>query len=55
MINKFQIIKGQIIAGNDNKKMIQEFKLLLMKMSALNMIPKSQTRELMLDLVSMGY
>ena len=55
MINKFQIIKGQIIAGNDNKKMIQEFKLLLMKMSSLNMIPKSQTRELMLDLVSMGY
>ena len=26
LINKYNVMKGQILAGNDNKKMVQEFK-----------------------------
>ena len=54
-LNRFEILKGQIMSGNDNKELIKEFKILLMKLSTKKLIPKPQVREMLFDLTSMGY
>lgn len=54
-LNRFEILKGQIMSGNDNKELIKEFKLLIMKLSGLKIIPKTQARDILFDLTSMGY
>lgn len=54
-LNEFEILKGQIIAGNDNKDVIKKFKMLILKLSNKNIIPKPQVRELLFDLTNMGY
>jgi hypothetical protein len=54
-LNDFEIMKGQIIAGNDNKELIKKFKMLILKLSNKNIIPKPQVRELLFDLTNMGY
>ena len=54
-LNRFEILKGQITSGNDNKELIKEFKMLIMKLSGLKIIPKSQARDILFDLTSMGY
>lgn len=54
-LNKFEILKGQIIAGNDNKELVKEFKQMLLKFSNDGRIKKSEARELLLDLTALGY
>jgi hypothetical protein len=54
-LNDFEIMKGEIIAGNDNKELIKKFKMLILKLSNKNIIPKPQVRELLFDLTNMGY
>ena len=53
LINKYTVMKGQILAGNDNKKMVQEFKESILRLSELKLMPKSQVREILIDLTSM--
>lgn len=53
--NRFEILKGEIIAGNDNKEMVKEFKSLLLKFSNSGKINKNEAREILLDLVALGY
>ena len=48
-------MKGQILAGNDNKKMVQEFKESILRLSELKLMPKSQVREILMDLTAMGF
>lgn len=55
LTNHFETMKGQIIAGNDNAEMVKDFKKILMKLSALELIPKSDVRDILMDLTSMGY
>ena len=52
---RFDVLKGQIMAGNDSKELVKEFKQLLLKFSNDGRIKKSDAREILLDLVSMGY
>lgn len=54
-INKFEILKGQILAGNDNKELVKDFKVLILKLSKKDLIPKGQVRELLLDLAALGH
>jgi hypothetical protein len=54
-LNRFEILKGQITSGNDNKELIKEFKMLVMKLSNMKIIPKSQARDILFDLTSMGF
>lgn len=54
-LNRFEILKGQITSGNDNKELIKEFKMLLLKLSNRKMIPKPQVRDLLFDLTSLGF
>ena len=54
-LNRFEILKGQITSGNDNKELIKEFKMLLLKLSNRKLIPKPQVRDLLFDLTSLGF
>lgn len=54
-MNRFEILKGQIMAGNDNKELVKEFKQLLVKFSNEDRIKKSEAREILLDLAAIGY
>ena len=54
-INQFEILKGQILAGNDNLEVVKKFKTILLKLSRKDLIPKSQVKDLLLDLVHLGY
>jgi hypothetical protein len=53
--NRFEILKGQISAGNDNKDLVKEFKRMLVKFSDDGRIKKAEAREILLDLTAMGY
>jgi hypothetical protein len=54
-LNKFEIMKGEILSGNDSKELVKEFKVLIIKLSNAGRLPKGQARELLMDLTAMGY
>jgi len=51
----FEVMKGEILSGNDSKELVKKFKLLIMKLSKMNLLPKNEVNELMEDLVNLGY
>jgi hypothetical protein len=53
--HNFEIMKGQILAGNDNVELIKKFKVLLMKLMNRGKIPKSQAKDILLDLTESGF
>lgn len=55
MNDDFLLYKGQICAGNDNVELVKKFKLLILKMTQLDLLPKSQVREILVDLLSLGH
>jgi len=55
MSDRFDILKGEIQAGNNSTELIKEFKTLLLALSNKDLIPKSQAKDILMDLVSMGY
>jgi hypothetical protein len=54
-LNRFTILKGEIVAGNDSIELVKEFKVLLLKMMNEGKIGKPDGREVLMDLVSLGY
>ena len=54
-IHQFEVMKGEIMAGNDSTELIKKFKLLLLRLSKNGSIPKRETVEIMEDLISLGY
>lgn len=54
-IHRFNVLKGEIMAGNDSKDVIKEFKVLALKLSRNNIIPRRQINEVLEDLLAMGY
>ncbi len=53
-INKFNILRGQLMAGNDNKEMVKDFKLLLLKLSNTGHIDKKESNEVFRMLLNLG-
>lgn len=49
-INRFNLLKGQLLSGNDNKNVIKEFKALLIKMLNDKTIDKSQANKIFYEL-----
>jgi len=47
---RFELLKGQIMAGQDNKDAVKEFKLLLIKMMNNGRIPKAQAMDILTEL-----
>lgn len=54
-INQFEIMKGEIMSGNDNADLIKKFKLLLIKLSKKDLIPSREAKDILFELTTMGY
>ena len=54
-IHQFEVMKGEILAGNDSPEVIKKFKLILLKLSRNGVLPKREATELMEELLSLGF
>ena len=54
-LHEFEVMKGEIMAGNDNKDMIKKFKALILKFSKSGTLPKQQVNEILSDLLDLGF
>ena len=50
LINKYEVIRGQICAGQDNKEMIEDFKKLLVVLCDKKLLPRRQVSDILIDL-----
>ena len=53
--NRFEILKGEILAGNNSPSAIKEFKLLIVKLMNQNRLPRRQGTEILTDLTTLGF
>jgi hypothetical protein len=53
--HRFQVLKGQILAGNDSPQIVKELKTLLMKFMNDRRLCKTEVLSILETLVSMGY
>lgn len=53
--NRFTILKGQILAGNNSKELIKEFKTLLVKLIHSDKILRKDAHNILLDLAALGF
>jgi hypothetical protein len=53
--HNFEVMKGEILAGNDSKELVKKFKVLTMKLTRQNLLPKNEVMDLFQDLISLGY
>lgn len=54
-IHNFEVMKGQIMAGNDNKDLVKKFKLLIRKLSKQGLLPKNDVEEINDILTDLDY
>jgi hypothetical protein len=54
-INQFEVLKGEILCGNDGSETVKKFKLLIMRMMNKGLLPKGQAREILLELATLGH
>lgn len=52
--NEFEILRGEIMAGNDNKDMVRKFKGFLIRFSKTGQLPKQQVNEILQDMLDMN-
>lgn len=52
--DRFEILKGQILSGNDSKELLKEFKLLLLKLTKEKRIPRAECNEILYELMAVG-
>ena len=52
---RFELLRGEILAGNDNADMVKEFKLLILKLMNKSRLPRREGQEILVELTSMGY
>lgn len=55
LINEFEIMKGQILAGNDNEEIVKKFKVLILKLSKMGLLPRTEVNTLLMDLINLGH
>ena len=54
-LHLFEVYKGEVMAGNDSKELIQKFKALLFKLSKNGTLPKQQVNEILNEILALGY
>ena len=54
-IHQFEVMKGELLAGNDSPELIKKFKLILLRLSKNGTIPKREASELMEELLQLGF
>ena len=50
--NDFNILKGQLVAGNDSPELIKEFRKVLLKLRNMNKISKSEVADVLIELAT---
>ena len=53
-MEEFEKMRGQILAGNDNRDLLKKFKLTLLKFGKDGRIPRREVNEVLLEMASMG-
>jgi polyhydroxyalkanoate synthesis regulator phasin len=53
LMNKFNIMKGSIIAGNNSRDLLKNFKKVIVEMVEEGILPKNQARDLLIELAKM--
>ena len=54
-MERFEILKGQILAGNDSKELVKEFKVAMLKFVKEGRIPKREANEILYELMALGF
>ena len=54
-INQFEILKGEIEAGNDNKELIKKFKGMLIRFTREGRIPRREANQVLEELLHLGH
>lgn len=54
-IHDFEVMKGEIMSGNDNNDLIKKFKIHILKLSKTGALPKREVMELLETLLELGY
>lgn len=54
-IHEYEVMRGEIMSGNDNKELIKKFKLLIIKLSRRNALPKKEVSDILSELIELGY
>ena len=54
-INQFEIMRGQIMAGNDSEMLIRDFKKMIVKLREKELLPKRQASDMLMELAREGY
>jgi hypothetical protein len=54
-IHQFEVMKGQLMSGNDSKEMVKTFKGLIIKLSKKGLLPRNEVSDLLEDLQLLGY
>ena len=54
-LHRFQILKGAVLAGNNSKEVVDELKMLIVKMMNEDRIGRKEGHTILTDLVSLGY
>jgi hypothetical protein len=52
--HQFEVMRGEILSGNDNREMIKKFKLLCVRLMRQGSLPKAEVHELMEALADLG-
>lgn len=54
-LKKFEIMKGEILSGNDSRELIKQFKVMIIKLIHNGRLPKNEGKDLLMDLAELGY
>jgi hypothetical protein len=54
-IHNFEVMKGQILSGNDSLEMVKKFKLIVRKLSKQGLLPKADVDDMLDTLLELGY
>ena len=54
-IHEFEVMKGQIMSGNDSKELVKKFKIHIMKMAKQGLLPRNEVNDILEQLVLLGY
>lgn len=53
--HQWEVMRGEIMAGNDSQELVKKFKILTMKLTRQGLLPKNEVMDLFEDLVNLGY
>lgn len=53
--HQWEVMRGEIMAGNDSHELVKKFKILTLKLTRQGLLPKNEVMDLFEDLISLGY